>query len=173
MTRIACPTIYPEVTTHYADGRIETGRDVPCRGRLIACPVCGAARWCTSEAQCLDGATGAHTVRRHFDIDDIYRDALGAPLVGWTRGERWNGWACPRFELAEAHQIAAANNAVAGEWRFTFDAATATFTLHDATNPDDPEHFAPEPLETAEGLRTVYAIGAWAWCWDEIEEAAR
>lgn len=171
LTRVPCPTVYPERTSHYADGHTETRHNVACDGSLSTCAICGARRYCGFEARCLDGDTPAHIVRRHFDIEEAYRDAFGAPLAGWTRGERWNGWACPRFELAEARRIADWNNDAAGDWRFTFDEATATFTLHDANyEGEEPERFEPFTLETTDGPRVVYAMGAWAWCWDEVPE---
>jgi hypothetical protein len=39
---IPCPTLYPEVTTHYADGRTETRQNVPCGGHLRPCRICGS-----------------------------------------------------------------------------------------------------------------------------------
>jgi hypothetical protein len=165
MTRIPCPTIYPERTTHWADGRIETKTNVPCEGSLAPCPVCGARRWCGYEARCLDDQTPTHWVRQRFGIEDeTYGYADGVP--GWTRGERWNGWACPRFERTEAAAIVAylADSGVST----AFFAADDSIHLQMDGGDDEVEIIPPTTIETADGPRVVYGLGAWSWIWSQF-----
>jgi len=167
-TRIPCPTVYPEVTTHYADGRTETATNVPCRGHLRRCPICQQITYCGYEARCLNDADGEHYVQREFYIEDFLR------ATGWTQGERWNGWQCPRFEKAEALKVMAqfsAEDLNNGD-TLTYDEANDRFVLTQGDYPDEePEYFDGVEIETAQGEKVVYAIGAWSWTWDAEEEA--
>jgi len=166
-TRIPCPTIYPrrERWTAGMDpdqpGIVTT--DVPCEGRLVECAICGAQRRCTYEARCLDADAETHVVQRLFSIND------GDVFQGWTRGETWNGWACPRFERDAALRIVASMNDELPD-TMAYDDATMVITYIPDGDLDAKDEWLPELLETAEGPRFVYAIGAWAWVWDDVTD---
>ncbi|HWI67883.1 MAG TPA: hypothetical protein VNS88_05855 [Nitrospiraceae bacterium] len=165
--KIPCPTVYAERKTYYA-GSMEPviTHDVPCGGTLRPCPVCKAVRFCGREGQCLDAAGAAHVVKRRFVIEDIdYGFPGGVP--GWTRGETWNGWKCPRFEKAAALAILAQQAEFGG--REEYDAATDTMRIW-LDGCDAPDEYPGRVMETPEGPKTVYDIGAWAWCWDYADD---
>ncbi|HOX58189.1 MAG TPA: hypothetical protein PLC99_14990 [Verrucomicrobiota bacterium] len=77
---------------------------------------------------------------------------------GWTKGELWNGWATPCFELEVAHKVAAM---VPGS---RLDSARDAFV----TRNQEEELWQGQSIVTTDGrLLKVYPIGACAWCWDE------
>lgn len=165
---IPCPTIYPERTT-WTHGQTEPviEHNVPCGGRLRPCPVCKAVRFCGREGCCLDAAATMHVVRRRFCIDaEEYGMPGGVP--GWTRGETWNGWQCPRFEKDAALAVLA-KQAEFGEGRAEYDPATDTMRIW-LDGCDGADEYPGQQLQTPEGPRTVYALGAWSWCWDYADE---
>jgi hypothetical protein len=172
--RYPCPTIYPERQTWVAgmapDAPPLITHDVPCEGFLHPCPVCGARRWCGREARCLDGQAPTHWQRARFAIEDVY----DPPVDGWTRGETWNGWACPRFEWAAAQRVMEQTNASRdGDWDpvlghppIVYDVEADRFVVRLEPG-DDPDYVAGEAMVTAAGgVVMVYAIGAWAWTWE-------
>jgi hypothetical protein len=169
MTRIPCPTIYPERKTWYRgtpeDQPVVT-HNVPCEGALYPCEICKAVRYCSREAMCLDGDKPEHVVRRRFCIDEeTYGFDGGVP--GWTRGERWNGWECPRFEKAEALAIIAAIKEQGAVVAYDAEADVIRYRLEGAE--DEDTEVPAFQMETAEGVKTVYALGAWSWIWSEYE----
>lgn len=165
--RVSCPTIYPRRERWMSGmdydkpGIVTT--DVPCDGQLVVCDICGQRRRCTYEARCLDSERADHVVKRLFSID-------GGPVVeGWTRGETWNGWACPRFEIAAALAIV--------DWQNGNDPGSMLADDNDQTirhmptdDPDAGETWRGETLATPEGQKFVFAIGAWAWIWDDVTD---
>jgi hypothetical protein len=162
---IPCPTVYPSRkiweagNTTDQPSRIE--HNVPCGGHLRQCDICGELRYCGREGRCLDANQPSHYVRRRFNIDGIYGDGI----IGWTRGDRWDGWQSPYFEKAEALQVLAYNNEppVGKAW---YDEETDAMFVHWENDGDEPQKFEVESIETPEGWKQVYAIGAGAWCWD-------
>ncbi len=73
---------------------------------------------------------------------------------GYTNGGIWNGWECPYFEKEEADKIAKDYN---GE--FVDD----TYVFPN----DDDDVYESENLETVDGKKKVWAIGAYAWVWEK------
>lgn len=167
--RQRCPTVYPERRTWEAgmdvDGPPIITHNVQCEGHLYPCEICGSVRYCNRESRCLDDGGTNHIVRRVFNIDTYYGDGV----KGWTRGENWNGWECPRFELAEAMKVAAENDGQDGMFLIRYDEPSDTFIVMDENNEDMVDTYKGEPLETPEGIKTVYAIGAWAWTWERTD----
>ena len=100
-------------------------------------------------------------------------DALGAQTFdGYTHGETWNGWACPHFTLEQAQAILDAWQRQG--WAASFDAEARTFifsTGHDLDTGEasDSEQFGPADLQG----RTLYALGASSWMWEEAEPSDR
>lgn len=166
---VRCPTVTPHLTRTYADGRVEHLHDVRCGGRLRPCPICGRETFCGREGRCISVAAQNtdHWVRRRFNIEDYY----GAGVVGWTHGETWNGWQTPHFERAEARALIEAQNAVTphgvAAW---FDDETDAVVIEFEGATDGQERYEGAVIETPEGPKHVYAVGAWAWCWDAMEE---
>jgi hypothetical protein len=175
--RVPCTTVYPTVTTHFADGHEETRVNVACPGTLSICSICGQRSFCSREHHCLNSAGAGHVRAARFEIDTCqYGYPEGVP--GYTRGERWNGWQCPYFEKPAAMVVISYllqdENTVA-----YFDPDRDAFIVNTycergARDPEYDEVFAAEVMDTPDGTKTVYPIGAFSWCWDEVptEEVA-
>lgn len=84
-------------------------------------------------------------------------DAPGLP--GYTNGERWNGFACPFFERAEAEQIAAAmERQQPGSARYEVD--TDTFIIGDTGDTEADEFAATgKMVATVDGPKMLYPVG--------------
>lgn len=94
-------------------------------------------------------------------------DALeNASFEGWTDGTLWNGWATPRFELAEAQKLIEAF-IQAGE-KAWYDEAQDAFCFQ-VEGYDEPERYPSSTIQTGEGELKVYAIGAYGWTWEKQE----
>lgn len=101
-----------------------------------------------------------------FSMDML--DGIAA-LEGWTDGTLWNGWATPCFELAEAQKLVGAMQETGQKaW---YDEAKDSFCFQ-VEGYDEPECYPSLTIQTDEGELKVYAIGAFAWTWEEYEEAA-
>jgi hypothetical protein len=83
---------------------------------------------------------------------------------GWTNGERWNGWAMPHFELAEAQRLIA--------WlkneKAQFDGARDAFVTDSPDGEEELWQGLAVAISDGSSLK-VYPVGAGCWCWDEIE----
>lgn len=96
-------------------------------------------------------------------------DALGAQVFdGYTRGETWNGWACPHFTFEQAQAILDAWRRQG--WTASFDEEARAFTFStghdlDRGEADGSERSGPVELQG----RTLYAVGAFSWMWEEAE----
>jgi len=101
--------------------------------------------------------------RGRFTTDDT------VSFEGWTDGSLWNGWACPAFEKQEADRLAAHLRSVGCVAEF--DAAKDAFTIREFDGADlyDPEEYEGLDIETPEGTKRVYAIGAYSWVWQETK----
>ena len=105
-------------------------------------------------------------VRTQFSLGDA------TLFAGYTLGERWNGFACPYFTAQQANTWMAHYNA---QYHAEYGIDTVRYDAdHDAyviTYPDDPERpadiYAGKDLETVDGRRHVYPIGAGDWIWSE------
>lgn len=103
--------------------------------------------------------------RTRFVIDSL----PGKSFEGVTDGSDWNGWACPRFERAEAERVLRASEPNGFAW--TYDQASDQFVV---TNESDDADSAPEVFRATtvrmNGERIkVYPVGAWSWIWEEAE----
>jgi hypothetical protein len=85
---------------------------------------------------------------------------------------RWNGWACPYFDLFEAQRLVKIFH--------DYDGCSATWdgdVIVIVGNDGEEERWEPQTILDSlhyEG-RTVWAIGSHSWCWNDIEtpEAGR
>lgn len=101
-------------------------------------------------------------------------DGFDGIFFGWTAGETWNGFACPRFRTVEADLVLeAAKESSTPEHAWYDPAKDAYFFVQedipsyeiDRRNPPPETHiFAGYDIQ---GMR-VYAIGAWAWTWHQV-----
>ena len=88
--------------------------------------------------------------------------------IGYTSGRLWNGWATPYFEKEEAMRVAEGNNETA-EYPMQYDEIYDQFYVLD-TEIAELETWKGEDIQTAEGIKHLYGIGAYSWVWDEATD---
>ena len=87
----------------------------------------------------------------------------GEAINGWTYGQACQGWATPRFEFEEANRLLA----VLYPQDAHFNTEHNSFVT--PSEEGQPETWAAESIRTIDGSEiTVYPIGAFAWCWQEL-----
>lgn len=88
-------------------------------------------------------------------------------FTGYHFGETWNGWAVPYFERDEADRLMDHLNE-GDHMRVEFlpadGARENSYVIHDL-NYGEVERVWPHTINTVDGERTVYPIGAYGWCW--------
>lgn len=91
----------------------------------------------------------------------------GPAYIGYTNGDLWNGWATPYFTLEEAQKIQA-----------EFSRGTDSPMLYDVNKDefrirydgdDEPYIWKGEDIETVDGIKHLYGIGAYSHIWDEFD----
>lgn len=83
------------------------------------------------------------------------------PYVGYTSGQRWNGWECPWFELDEAQQIVADAPHTGSKYNPDKDCFEQRYYA------DDEVYALPAMSILYEGKYVrVYIVGD-GWCWEE------
>jgi len=88
----------------------------------------------------------------------------GQIFEGYTKGEDWNGFACPYFTLEQARRLVDA-------WRMagrdaTYDAEADRFFFKvDGVGEEDCDSFSA--IE-ADGM-TLYPVGNSCWIWEEVQ----
>jgi hypothetical protein len=87
-------------------------------------------------------------------------------LEGFTKGETWNGWACPLFTHSQALRLVEAWNVPneqlenMGRGSARYDAESDCFLFEIEGEVDRFE------AEIIEGVK-LYPIGAHGWCWEQ------
>ena len=98
-------------------------------------------------------------------------DGLDGTYDGFTRGEKWNGFAVPYFPLAEARRIAsdfaAQPPSLDGQALGEYDADRDVVRLRDPSSEDWDE----TPRVEVDG-RPLYPVGARLWTWEEASVAS-
>ena len=93
-------------------------------------------------------------------------DGFDHVYIGYTSGRRWNGWATPHFEFVEALEVMHDYNECA-EPPMQYDEVYDQFYILDKES-DEFEVWKGEDLNTTEGIKHLYGIGAYSWVWDNI-----
>ena len=103
--------------------------------------------------------------KKYFTIED------NTPYYpGYTRGERWNGWACPRFTKEVGLQIA--KDTGIEDYYLVFDEENDRFVYHDCNDePNEHETFEGTDIVVDTDIIHVYPIGAWSWVWQSYDYA--
>ncbi|HEY9285892.1 MAG TPA: hypothetical protein VIP46_20755 [Pyrinomonadaceae bacterium] len=83
---------------------------------------------------------------------------------GYTRGENWNGWACPYFTSDQARQLVRAYEEKGLRAWYDEDSDAYSFEVEAGAGVKETDTF---PAEDVEGLR-LYPIGASCWIWEEV-----
>ena len=88
--------------------------------------------------------------------------------IGYTSGRRWNGWATPHFEFAEALEVMHDYNECT-ETSMQYDKVYDQFYILDKES-DEFEVWKGKDYNTTEGIKHLYGIGAYSWVWDDITD---
>ena len=91
------------------------------------------------------------------------------PHIGYTEGYRWNGWATPYFELAEAFVIMEEFNSCDPEFPMIYNKETDTFSVEEMGGFDG-DSWKGNDCQTEEGIKHLYGIGAYSWMWDDVTD---
>lgn len=86
---------------------------------------------------------------------------------GFTFGQTWNGWACPYFELGTALKIAEMCSLPEEGYTVSYNAVINAFEMVESPEPEDTYNVEAQTINTVDGLKTVYALGAFGWVWDD------
>ncbi len=78
---------------------------------------------------------------------------------GFSKGDDWNGWACPYFSFGEAQRVVKAHDS--GTARYDEENDQFIFIL------GDEEEVYPAVSENG---RKLYPIGNGNWIWEEAEQ---
>ena len=100
-------------------------------------------------------------MRRSVFTIDSFADAY----IGYTSGYLWNGWATPYFEKDEAERVVASYNELA-ELPIYYDAKIDAFKIDELMGFDGTE-WQGEDIQTEDGIKHLYGIGAYSWVWDD------
>lgn len=96
-------------------------------------------------------------------------DGFDYVYIGYTSGRRWNGWATPHFELAEALEVMHEYNECSDEILMEYDKVYDQFYKLDKDS-GELETWKGEYYNTTEGIKHLYGIGAYSWVWDDITD---
>lgn len=96
-------------------------------------------------------------------------DGFDYVYIGYTSGRRWNGWATPYFEFAEALEVMHEYNECADEILIEYDKVYDQFYKLDKDS-GELETWKGEDQYTTEGIKHLYGIGAYSWVWDDITD---
>lgn len=96
-------------------------------------------------------------------------DGFDYVYIGYTSGRRWNGWATPYFEFAEALEVMHDYNECADEILMQYDEVYDQFYILDKETAEL-EVWKGEDYDTTEGIKHLYGIGAYSWVWDDITD---
>ncbi len=77
--------------------------------------------------------------------------------------DTWNGFDCPYFEKDAFMAWANITGTVA-----TYDRNTDTIGVYDEAN-EMTDTWKGADFLTVDGMKHLYAVGAWGWCWSTIE----
>ena len=95
-------------------------------------------------------------------------DASPHAYIGYTSGRLWNGWATPYFPLEEAQKLQAEFSEGAGS-PMLYDVTKDEFRLQ-YEDDDEPYIWKGEDIQTVDGIKHLYGIGAYSHIWDELDD---
>jgi hypothetical protein len=98
-------------------------------------------------------------------------DGFVPAYIGYTSGRLWNGWATPFFEKNEALRVMHDYNKDTGN-PMQYDEATDSFRVAE-TEYTDEEVWTGKNINTDDGVKHLYGIGAYCWVWDAVNDGDR
>jgi hypothetical protein len=91
--------------------------------------------------------------------------------IGYTNGYLWNGWATPYFTLEEAQRLQANYNQNA-EFPIFYDVTKDEFFYKPSAD-EEPYVWEGEDVQTPDGIKRLYGIGAYSHMWDELGKGSK
>lgn len=88
--------------------------------------------------------------------------------IGYTNGDLWNGWATPYFTLEEAQKLQNDFNQGIDTPMF-YDVVKDEFRVQ-YDGDDEPYIWKGEDIQTVDGIKHLYGIGAYSHIWDELDD---
>ena len=98
-------------------------------------------------------------------------DGIAPAYIGYTSGRLWNGWGTPNFEIAEALQVMADYNKNTDRPMW-YDEETDSFRVAETEYADE-EVWKGANIQTDDGIKHLYGIGAYCWVWDAVNDGDR
>jgi hypothetical protein len=94
----------------------------------------------------------------------------GVSVAAYSAGELWNGWAVPYFTHEAVLELMKLMPDMPMEYVVNKDAFVSRLV---GVPEEDSEMVVPgEFCDTVNGRKKLYPVGAWNWCWDEVDEPA-
>ena len=103
---------------------------------------------------------------RVFYGADFNMDISEEVFSGFTDGDTWNGFACPYFTYDEATRVL---EEMGAGWEYDSRKDAFNVLIPEGTEPD--EYGSIMIRLDGKEIKT-YAIGAYAWVWNIIEESS-
>lgn len=91
----------------------------------------------------------------------------GPKYEGYTKGEHWNGWACPRLTKEAALKLCADTD---NGMIWYNEERDMIVSQNDFEDPTDNEEFEGKDIIVDGEVIHVYPVGAWSWIWDDCAE---
>lgn len=105
----------------------------------------------------------------------VQLDGMEEGIDAWSRGEQWNGFECPMFELEQVMQLQnELQDDPAGpqiKLTVTHDDVVECWIDYSSMG-EEPERIYSARLETVEGVKEVYPVGAGSWSWWKSNDPA-
>lgn len=98
-----------------------------------------------------------------FTIDD-----LEINYVGYHNDDSWLGWACPCFEKDVVIEMLK-DDFMQCCYSYSYENDTFILKPNEGFG-DDVEEYKGFDIMFNDEIKHVYAIGAYIWCWDEVED---
>lgn len=98
----------------------------------------------------------------------LFQIGDGPIYMGYTSGTRWNGWSTPYFPLEEAQRLQEAWNK-GGTSTMLYDANKDEFVCR-YEDDDSPYIWEGEDINTEDGVKHLYGIGAYSHIWDDLDD---
>lgn len=114
-------------------------------------------------------------VDQEKDIPIIKQAYVSAEFFGenektipcYTTGDRWNGWACPMFDIDAAMRVMEGYNEATTESEYglmSYDVNEDKFMIPE-TEHEDAQEWKGFDINIEGKQVRVYDIGAYSWCW--------
>lgn len=134
-----------------------------------------AANWQDVDWDTVDDFEDLHedVVEGDYKRIVVTSDGLDAEDVfpAYSNGALWNGWECPFFEKRIADRVMEMSNNNNIDSHMRYDADTDAYYLLDYNYEEDgEERIDGVDIDTEEGTKHAYPIGAWSWTWVQADE---